>query len=94
MTTRNRKEHWKYIANETWKCGKSPTGAHWWEGTYSSPLFKCKFCDEERVLQNNPWGERPQVPAYRYKTGPKGADKFSRGASRRSYVCGLDGRVK
>lgn len=32
----------EYYKSGTWKCARSPTGAHWWLGV--GERFKCKHC--------------------------------------------------
>lgn len=40
----------KYLVSDTWKCGRSPTGAHHWIVDHEgSGLFGlCKYCGEWR----------------------------------------------
>jgi hypothetical protein len=37
----------EYLASDRWKCGKSPSGAHYWIiRTYQ---MTCKYCDERKL---------------------------------------------
>lgn len=47
--------HQKYLAGDTWKCDKSPTGAHYWVGLPDTAedgycIFLCKHCFDARKL--------------------------------------------
>jgi hypothetical protein len=37
----------QYFESETWKCGKSPAGAHHW--IINGKMMRCKYCHEERL---------------------------------------------
>jgi hypothetical protein len=37
-----------YLAEEHWRCGKSPTEAHYWVVVHQS--MTCKYCSESRDL--------------------------------------------
>lgn len=37
----------EYVANETWKCPKSPSGAHYW--TIKNKQ-ECKYCGEKKQI--------------------------------------------
>lgn len=35
-----------YMESGSWKCKKSPTGAHHWIGVYGN-LFRCRWCHKK-----------------------------------------------
>lgn len=44
-----RETYRRYAEGKTWRCGDSPTGAHYWvdvEGSHG--LFRCKHCNDVR----------------------------------------------
>jgi len=45
----------KYVKGNSWRCSKSPSGAHHWVGMPSLDkggygIYVCKYCDEARRL--------------------------------------------
>lgn len=37
-----------YYLSNNWKCGKSPTEAHWWVGVNGT--FTCKYCGNVKPI--------------------------------------------
>ena len=52
----------EYLESGIWKCGKSPSGAHWWIGDESN-WFSCQYCEEGRYMRD----EVPAVVRYQRK---------------------------
>ena len=76
--------HKGYLEKRDWACDESPTGAHWWVGTYSSPKFECKYCHKTKAFLNTMPHEQKEISK---KTGTKGRPhKLSHGCSRKPYV--------
>lgn len=77
--------HKGYLQKREWVCEKSPTGAHWWVGSFDSPDFECKYCHETRTFSNTMPHDKREIPPQ--KDGAKGKPgRLSRGASRKPYV--------
>lgn len=48
--------HAEYIAKGNWRCGESPTGAHWWlcrQPQNGKVRGRCKFCGAGREFDQS-----------------------------------------
>jgi len=39
-----------YVESGSWKCEKSPTGAHFWIGNFAE--MRCKYCENTKKAQD------------------------------------------
>jgi hypothetical protein len=44
----------EYFNSERWKCGKSPSGAHYW--IIHAYQMTCKYCDEKKLANATSYG--------------------------------------
>jgi hypothetical protein len=56
----------EYLTSDRWKCGKSPSGAHYW--IIHAYQMTCKYCEESKSANATGFGwPKPEIKKTVYK---------------------------